>query len=231
MSKVSITGIGHAECDHECSGLRIDNEAVYIDTLIEHVGVESLNRTKLMAFEDSLDDDATVNAIIAAAPVEPADGFTEWYESISEEDRAAYDAGRDAAYYRDARAEYRAESGRQFPRVYRITVTIEAEPLSDEESLAYWQAKNAQSRDKHTIGQLSGRDGIDQDAVKLAWDAVLAGCEISYYDGNDPVGEPFIQISTRNMPTELHARISAFKHAEYQSDNPNFDHPQWFLNL
>lgn len=36
---------------------------------------------------------------------------------------------------------YRANSGRPCPPVYRVRIVVEAEPLSDAESLAWWETR------------------------------------------------------------------------------------------
>lgn len=43
-------------------------------------------------------------------------------------------------------ADYRAETGREHPPLYRVRVVVEAEPVSDEEAAAYWRGVEAKNR-------------------------------------------------------------------------------------
>ena len=61
--------------------------------------------------------------------------------------------GRDAAGRIAARAEYRAKTGRDFPQVYRLRITVEAEALSEDEARAYWQVRVLKERAHDAVGR------------------------------------------------------------------------------
>lgn len=51
------------------------------------------------------------------------------------------------------RDEYRARTGRQFPRAYRFVLRLEAVELTDNEARAYWQGEGDKSRIRKSTPQ------------------------------------------------------------------------------
>lgn len=43
--------------------------------------------------------------------------------------------------WKSYRTEYRAEEGREYPRAYRVKVSLELEELPEEEAVAYWKGR------------------------------------------------------------------------------------------
>lgn len=49
-----------------------------------------------------------------------------------------YEHNDEDGFWTSGRDEYRNESGRQYPPVYRVRIQVEAEQCSDEETAEYW---------------------------------------------------------------------------------------------
>lgn len=52
----------------------------------------------------------------------------------------------DDGYWQEKVDEYRAQTGRRYPPVYRATIRVEAEVLGDDETAAYWKARKGAGR-------------------------------------------------------------------------------------
>lgn len=110
-----VSGIGHVYGDVESPAAVIDGNQVSVVSIASDLGAEVPDWSEVTAFEATRAD-----------PDDP-DGA----ESI--------------AYWSEHIAEYRERTGREFPKAYRLRVTVEVGELSDDETRAYW-TKRAEGR-------------------------------------------------------------------------------------
>ena len=118
MNRYEVSGLGVVSADQEGDRVELGEDYVWMSRLAERAGIEVVETYAASCFAEP---DMVV-------------------------DRG--DPGLDAYLLdrqREVRAEYRAESGREFPRVYRMRLVIEAEELSDDEAAAYWRERQARA--------------------------------------------------------------------------------------
>ena len=138
----AVAGVGCPCSNQDYGYLAIDGESVGDVALAEKAGCDVVYDEIGRAFSRALDD-AEDAALMAAAPQPQGEYSTAWRESLSGADTERLMDASAARSRIDHRAEYRAETGRAFPRGYKLRIVVEAEEVSDEEARAWWQARAA----------------------------------------------------------------------------------------
>jgi hypothetical protein len=64
-------------------------------------------------------------------------------DAIGWDEAVAFDYGGVGESWGKAVASYRERTGRQFPALYKVKISVEAEPLPEDEVAAYWEERKA----------------------------------------------------------------------------------------